>query len=503
MFFLDKLLGMTILRPVDDELIRAKVVRKIMDRDAENHQQIKYLLVLGDGKLEEIISYNELSDLVTESLAAKESGQQDLISYAGILDHQGPLKSHDPKYKGSSYNVRVDWDDKTQTWEPLNTMVKQDPVTLACYAHDNGLLNEPGWKFLHRIAKCQWFLNVIVNSVKRHTDPNQVKYKFGVRVPHTFAEANMLDKDNRNTFWGDAVHHELDQLFSNKTFHDLGTGGLPGKEYKKIKIRFVFDVKADGRRKGRSVAHGDMTPELDEAVYSSVATLRSLRIVIFLAELNGLNLMQGDVGNAYLESYTQEKVYFIGGPEFGNHAGTTFIIEKALYGLRLSGLRFHEHLSNILQGFDFTQSHVDPDVWMRDAGDAWEYIVVYVDDIIVAMKDPKSFFDELQEPDNVGFKMKEVGLPTYHLRADFFHDNDGMLCLGSQTYAKRLCSNFERLYGEAPKSVFSPLDHDDHPKLDDSPFCGPEDTSKFQSLIGACQWMISLCCMDIAQAIMS
>ena len=213
--------------------------------------------------------------------------------------------------------------------------------------------------------------------------------------------------------------------------------------------------------------------------------------------------MQGDVGNAYLESYTQEKVYFIADPEFGHHPGTTFIIEKALYGLRSSGLRFHECLSNVLQGFDFTQSHVDPDVWMHDAGDAWEYIIVYVDNIIVAMKDPKSFFDELQDPDKVGFKMKGVGSPTYHLGADFVRDNDGTLCLGLQTSAKRLCSNFERLYGEAPKSIFSPLEHDDHPELDDSPFCGPEVTSKFRSLIGACQRMISLYHMDIAQAIMS
>ena len=52
-----------------------------MDQDAENHQEIKFLLALGDGKLEEIISYNELSDLVTKSLAAKESGQQDIISF--------------------------------------------------------------------------------------------------------------------------------------------------------------------------------------------------------------------------------------------------------------------------------------------------------------------------------------------------------------------------------------------------------------------------------------
>ena len=131
------------------------------------------------------------------------------------------------------------------------------------------------------------------------------------------------------------------------------------------------------------------------------------------------------------------------------------------------------------------------------------YRGLYVDDIIVAMNDPKSFFDELQDPDKVGFKMKGVDSPTYHLGADVFRDDDGTLCLGSQTYAKRLCSNFERLYGESPKSVFSRLEHDNHPELDNSLFCGPEETSKFQSLIGACQWMISLCHMDIAQAIMS
>ena len=83
----------------------------------------------------------------------------------------------------------------------------------------------------------------------------------------------LLDKENGNTFGADAVRRELDQLFSYKTFRDLGPGGLPGPEFKKIKIRFVFDVKADGRRKGRLVARGDMTPELDEAVYSSVAAL--------------------------------------------------------------------------------------------------------------------------------------------------------------------------------------------------------------------------------------
>ena len=139
-----------------------------------NHQKIKFLLSLGDGQLEEIISYNKLSNLVTESMAAEESGQSEFSSYSGIVDHQGPLKSHDPKYHGSSYNVLVDWDDGMQMWEMLNMIAKQDPVSLAKYAHDHDLLNKPGWKFLRWTAKSYQFVNVIMNAIKRRGMANQV-----------------------------------------------------------------------------------------------------------------------------------------------------------------------------------------------------------------------------------------------------------------------------------------------------------------------------------------
>ena len=56
---------------------------------------------------------------------------------------------------------------------------------------------------------------------------------------------------------------------------------------------------------------------------------------------------------------------------------------------------------------------------MRDAGDCYEYIVVYMDDLIVAMKDPKEFFDQLQSPP-VNFKLKGVRPASYHLGGDLF-----------------------------------------------------------------------------------
>ena len=367
----------------------------------------------------------------------------------------------------------------------------------------NDLLSKPGWKFLRTTAKHQRFLNVALNAIKRCHDPTQIRYKFGVRLPRNYAEALRLDEDNGNTLWHDAVRTELDQICDYDTFRDMGIGVTMDRDHHKINVRLVFDVKALGKRKGRLVARGDLTPEpADEAVYSSVASLRSLRAIIFISELNQLKLWQGDVSNAYLESYTQENVYFIAGPEFGPLQGHTMKIIKALYRLRSSGLRFHERLSSVLQNFGFIRSFADPDVWMLDVGDSYEYIVIYVDDLIVAMKDPKEFFDQLQAPP-VNFKLEGVGPASYHLGGDLFHDDDGTLCFDSQTYSKRLVSNFESLFNKAPKPSFSPLDHEDRPELDTSELYGPDDTAKFQSLIGACQWMISLCRLDLAHSIMS
>jgi hypothetical protein len=56
-------------------------------------------------------------------------------------------------------------------------------------------------------------------------------------------------------------------------------------------------------------------------------------LVVFLAELNTLELWGADVVNAYLEANTMEKVYIIGGPEFGPLEGHTLITFKALYTL--------------------------------------------------------------------------------------------------------------------------------------------------------------------------
>jgi hypothetical protein len=173
-----------------------------------------------------------------------------------------------------------------------------------------------------------------------------------------------------------------------------------------------------------------------------------MRICLLLGELNGLKVGVGDVGNAYLEAYTQEKVYIIAGPEFGELAGHTLIIQKALYGLRTSGARYHEKFASTLRDMGFNPSYADPDVWMREREDHWEYLAVYVDDLMAIMKDPDEFFEALVK--NYKYKLKGTGPPKYHLGGDFFRDNDGTLGWGAHTYIKKVLVNYEIMFGKQP-----------------------------------------------------
>ncbi len=304
-------------------------------------------------------------------------------------------------------------------------------------------------------------------------------------MPRTSNEAYDLDKKLGQTKWTDAINTELEQIHNYETFKNLGKDAKPPDGYKKIRVRFVFDIKHDGRHKARLVAGGHLTDEPDDSVYSSVVSLRDLRLVIFAGEQNNLDVWGADVGNAYLESYTKEKVYIVAGPEFAELEGCVLQIDKALYGLRSSGLRWHERFADTLRDLGFKSCKASPDVWMRPTKDYYEYIAVYVDDLAIVAKDPKAIVDTLETKYN--YKLKGVGPIDYHLGGNFGRDEDNTLTYGPRKYIDKLIANYVKQFGNFPVERISPLEHGDHPELDDSPELEAHDVKLYQSMIGALQ----------------
>ena len=133
-------------------------------------------------------------------------------------------------------------------------------------------------------------------------------------------------------------------------------------------------------------------------------------MVVYLSQLNDLEIWGADVGNAYLEAYTDEKLCIIAGPEFKEQQGHLLIMIKALYGTPSGGARWHDRLFDILQELKFKPSKADPDVWMRPepGGTCYEYIAVYVDDLAIAAKDPK--VTEFRQPLQVQSHLEMSGI---------------------------------------------------------------------------------------------
>ena len=152
---------------------------------------------------------------------------------------------------------------------------------------------------------------------------------------------------------------------------------------------------------------------------------------------------------------------------------------------------------------NFEISKADPDVWMRLNGNVWEYIAVYVDDLCIAAKNPQEICDTLTG--KYKYKLKGVGILSFHLGCDFFRDHENTLCFGPKKYIRKMLESYKspNMFNESPHKARSPLEKGDHPELDDSDLCSHEDVKKYQSMIGALQWLVSLGRFDIQTAVMS
>ena len=67
-----------------------------------------------------------------------------------------------------------------------------------------------------------------------------------------------------------------------------------------------------------------------------------------------------------------------------------------------------------------------------------------------------------------------------------------------------MVDNYEQIFGcKPPNNVYSPLEKNDHPELDDSELLDATGIQRYQSMIGSLQWAVSLGRFDIATAVMT
>ena len=395
------------------------------------------------------------------------------------------------------------WKDKSTSWVALKDLKEGNPVQVAEFAVTNGIATEPAfaWWVKDALKKRDRIISAVKSRYLKRT------HKFGIQLPKTVQEALAIDRETGTDFWRKAIEKEMKNVAI--AFEFLESGQVVPIGYQQIPLHLVFDVKMDFTRKARLVAGGHMTDTPSSLTYSSVVSRDSVRIALLVAALNDLEILSADIGNAYLNAPTREKVYAIAGPEFGSKQGQTVIIRRALYGLKSSGAAWRAHLAETLHVLGYTSSLADADVWFRpavkDTGEQYyEYVLVYVDDILAISMTPQHTMDSLSKL----YRLKEApSKPSKYLGADIFEHRypdeptKRMWGMSSHQFVKEALRvvelELERVGKRLSTKASTPMYTDYRPELDVSPFLDARQANYYQELIGILRWAVELGRIDI------
>jgi histone deacetylase 1/2 len=287
--------------------------------------------------------------------------------------------------------------------------------------------------------------------------------------------------------WKKAMHEEYSALMRNNTWHLV-----PAKQGKNIiDCKWVYKIKrrSDGtidRYKARLVAKGfKQRYGIDyEDTFSPVVKIATIRLVLSIAVSRGWALRQLDVQNAFLHGVLEEEVYMRQPPGFEKGEGLICKLDKALYGLKQAPRAWYARLSTKLQHLGFTPSKADTSLFFLARPEVTMFILVYVDDIIVASSVP-SAVDALLKQLRDDFALKDLGDLHYFLGIEVKKASDG-ITLSQGRYTADL---LKRVGMSNCKAVTSPMSSSDKISAHEGTLLQLEDITRYRSVVGALQYL--------------
>jgi len=200
------------------------------------------------------------------------------------------------------------------------------------------------------------------------------------------------------------------------------------------------------RYKARLVAKGYTQKDgIDyKETFSPVSKKDSLRIIMALVAHYDLELHQMDVKTAFLNGNLEEEV-FMDQLEGFSVEGKKHIVcklEKSIYGLKQASRQWYITFNGTITSFGFQEIIVNRCVYRKVSGSKFIFLVLYVDDILLAAKD-LSILRETKDFLSKNFEMKDMGEASYVIGIEIFRDRtQGLLGLSQKAYIERILKNF-------------------------------------------------------------
>ena len=170
-------------------------------------------------------------------------------------------------------------------------------------------------------------------------------------------------------------------------------------------------------------------------------------------------------------------------------------LDKALYGLKQAPRAWYSRLSKKLVELGFEASKADTSLFFLNKGGIIMFVLVYVDDIIVASSTEKATTALLKDL-NKEFALKDLGDLHYFLGIEVTKVSNGII-LTQEKYANDL---LKRVNMSNCKPVSTPLSVSEKLTLYEGSPLGPNDATQYRSIVGALQYL-TLTRPDIAYSV--
>jgi histone deacetylase 1/2 len=256
---------------------------------------------------------------------------------------------------------------------------------------------------------------------------------------------------------------------------------------------WVYKVKrkADGsidKYKARLVAKG-CTQQYGiyyEDTFNLVVKATTIHLVLSVAVSHGWHLRQLDVQNSFLHGFLEEEVYMWQSPGYEDKNSPRYVskLDKALYGLKQAPRAWYSRLSAKLISLGFKPSKVDTSLFYYRKGPHVIFMVVYVDDIIVASSSGEAV-DALIRDLEKDFAIKDLGELHFYLGIEVKRA-PGELLLSQQRYTKDIL----QLVGmESCKPISTPLSISEKLSVTEGVKLGAQDATRYRSIVVALQYL--------------
>ena len=148
-----------------------------------------------------------------------------------------------------------------------------------------------------------------------------------------------------------------------------------------------------------------------------------------------------DVKTAFLNGELEEKVYMKQPEEFPCSDGEQLVckLKKSIYSLKQASRQWYLKFYNVISLFGFVENVMDQCIYLKVSESKVCFLVLYVDDILLATKD-KGLLHEVKQFISKNFDMKEMGEASYVI--DIKIHIRGILRLSQETYVNKVLERF-------------------------------------------------------------